>query len=419
MVRHITADSGSIFDQTSDLRKIYEIGDQLHVANKGTDGSITIWLFLDFTHKRIGESGIGATMLGNLGAGDAQLLALDTVDEPSQRVSIRNCMIYAVDAFPSLSDHGDTVADRINALESMQQTTTGKKVKFPASLNTTEAVPPPPPATPAMPPTAPTPAAATPALPTSMPATLSEFTDMLKQHTDSMKAFQRTQMESQAHLGHLMRTQYDNLAPPSKSHVHARANADPTKTAIFAADAAHTDEQKRKNLGVRYNRNDRTKRTGMRYQDKPAAQWQDIDDELKTHLSSALGIKDNDDWTRMGPNPCDLCTVKDHWLNRCLKVFAATNQGRKFFGADKAAQRVRTALGNKLSYLDVLTLYHMCDTDDNDAVQSGLCDVMQQSDVLCAINDETMVVTDTAAIAEFDLARAKVLAVMGDTAHLS
>ena len=46
------------------MRKIFDIGEYLRSVGKPTNGAELVWFFLDHTSQRIGETGVGATILG-------------------------------------------------------------------------------------------------------------------------------------------------------------------------------------------------------------------------------------------------------------------------------------------------------------------------------------------------------------------
>ena len=88
------------------------------------------------------------------------------------------------------------------------------------------------------------------------------------------------------------------------------------------------------------------------YMDKPDIKWHEISQEMKQHLSNAFGVTNEEEWTRMGAQICPLCPDPHHLLNRCLKVLASTESGKRVFGPDGAARRVQQVLHPK----DVVSL---------------------------------------------------------------
>ena len=94
----------------------------------------------------------------------------------------------------------------------------------------------------------------------------------------------------------------------------------------------------------RYPKRDTDGRIIMRLLDKPATIWREIDDTMKQHLG-ASGFKNEKDWQERGDTPCGLCGPDaNHWWNRCVRVWGATDHGRRTLGVAKAAERVRQAL---------------------------------------------------------------------------
>jgi hypothetical protein len=82
----------------------------------------------------------------------------------------------------------------------------------------------------------------------------------------------------------------------------------------------------------------------FRLMDKPPTPWDEIDTNLKVHLA-AFGIRSAQDYLARGEEPCVLCGPNaDHYSNRCVKVWAASEKGRNGMGVVRAAEKVRQAL---------------------------------------------------------------------------
>ena len=89
---------------------------------------------------------------------------------------------------------------------------------------------------------------------------------------------------------------------------------------------------------------------------------------------------------------CPFCADQTHWISRCVKIWGATNAGRDFLGADKAAQRARAAFQGMLVGTFAMTAANDVDVDDvflsfqDDAV-CALCDDQAVTYGLCLIFD--------------------------------
>ena len=152
----------------------------------------------------------------------------------------------------------------------------------------------------------------------------------------------------------------------------------------------------------------------MRYMDKPAIRYDELSEQAKTHLASAIGIQNETDWLAKSNVVCPLCTEKNHLLNRCLSMWCCTIQGVKFFGADKAAQRFRKALAERrttaINLSDILAIYESacdeCDPEGHDNVHGGFQMLLDESQILGLICDRTIDnYDDVFAVNEFDNAR--------------
>jgi len=159
----------------------------------------------------------------------------------------------------------------------------------------------------------------------------------------------------------------------------------------------------------------------LRYLDKPATEYEEISPDVKAHLASALGITNLEDWKREEMKLCPLCangpTPANHYLNRCLKIFCATERGKLFFGADKAATRLRNAMmenpTNHIAFETVLaitdgTMLHL-DEHSIDVSQRVVDLVIDSSEPLTMYFMNGMRLSDDLAIQEFDDTRKLVI----------
>ena len=152
----------------------------------------------------------------------------------------------------------------------------------------------------------------------------------------------------------------------------------------------------------------------MKYMDKPAIPYSEIDDNGKTHLASAFDISNEADWIAKSTVVCPICPEKNHLLNRCLSIWCCTGKGRTFFGADKAALRFRRSLSerrpSKVTLMDIFATYDFacgdCDPDGSEGIIDGLNMLIDTSKTLSLICDGTIDDYDTVfAVHEFDHAR--------------
>jgi len=134
-------------------------------------------------------------------------------------------------------------------------------------------------------------------------------------------------------------------------------------------------------------------------------------------LASAIGITNLDEWKREELKLCPLCasgsTPANHYLNRCLKLFCATERGKLFFGVDQAASRLRKAMMdnpvNRIAFETVLaitdgTMLNL-DEDSVDVAQRIVDLVIDSSEPLTMYFMNGMRLSDDLAIQEFDETR--------------
>ena len=80
--------------------------------------------------------------------------------------------------------------------------------------------------------------------------------------------------------------------------------------------------------------------------DKEPTKWEDISPEARALISTRLGISDAEGWLRLENHPCPFCGPDpDHLVSRCVPIWMTTDRAKGMVGADKAARRVRDALG--------------------------------------------------------------------------
>ena len=390
----------SVIENETDMMTIYQVGENLCSKGEDTDGAQTTFLFLQHSMHALCEKGIAAISFGS-GNGDSQLLALQATGrldiQPLGHDDILYSSVYmfstavhqvmAVQArtpvtppcvTPAVTRDGDASSTSMSA----------SSVIAPVMAEGTEVT----------------------KLADVMQRKFSEHDAELRKQ---QSAFTRSMEENNRHLSHLaslVRQQFHNVAPADKSHATSQIHLTEAQ--------AHERDKLRKNLGTLAGRFRRSTASGgmetMKYMDKPAVEYHELDDEIKSHLANACGVRNPEDWEREGAKPCVLCERKDHLLNRCLKMFSGTPKGRKFFGADQAAQRVKKVLKDRaeVTFLDVCSMYYI-DENDPEALESisrGLEAIVADSAFLCQCCEGGAVVPgDAAIIAEFDATRERVL----------
>jgi len=118
--------------------------------------------------------------------------------------------------------------------------------------------------------------------------------------------------------------------------LESRRRADPPPTQL--------DAQGRQIRRPRMPRLDINGKPILRLVDKPPTPYNDIDIMVRTHIS-AYGIKSEADYLARGEELCVLCGPNaDHYTNRCVKIWAASEAGRRGMGVVRAAEKVRLAL---------------------------------------------------------------------------
>ena len=80
--------------------------------------------------------------------------------------------------------------------------------------------------------------------------------------------------------------------------------------------------------------------------DKPPTKWAAIYEPMKKVLDP-LGFKTEEDWLKHGDKRCGLCPNADHLYNRCVTIFAASDEGQRVLGTTKAAERIQLAMQAK------------------------------------------------------------------------
>ena len=110
-----------------------------------------------------------------------------------------------------------------------------------------------------------------------------------------------------------------------------------------------------------------------RYTNKPATKWSDIDPAVRQSIANVAHIHNEQEWLDNEQLPCPFCKDRpDHWISRCLKIWCASDAGRKFFGIDKAALRAREMQQLYMqTFEDVLAFYASHDADDENAFAFG------------------------------------------------
>ena len=345
-----TVDQVSI-ETLHDTTCIWQLGESMRALGIQTDGAQTTYLLLQYTVKMLGESSMAAA--AGVGTGDAQLLlANSTSIMPMSEVT--GDVMFADQQLPDVGP--------FNCRHLVGSTPINDRPKKAVQIaaveqSTTEA--------------------------DDLRNKLAALQERQEQHERSLQAVQRNASEDAAHAAELMRVQLNKLAPEGLGHAdNSRVrSADGRPARAMLADAQHSADTRRSNLGVPRPRF--VARPGaapggerkMRYQNKPPTRWDEVDRELQEHLANSHGMN-AEKWAQEGGNACILCgTNADHATHHCLVVFSATERGRKFFGVDKAVQRIKKyqqsrgePMHDTLASLQTL-YFDSCETDaEQDAV---------------------------------------------------
>ena len=436
--------TGHMFEKADCLRKIFDIGEYLRSVGKPTNGAELVWFFLDHTSQRIGETGVGATILG----GDtSQMLYSDNTycDQETYPLG-NNDILFVSQELPKVH------------IDSRQ---------YPSYPNSH-------------------PISGQPHKGNPKPGTPQQDT-ILEAVKEQNKNLLDTVNTSMAHLGELLRTQINTISPPDYRHAQPVARPEPvanhsyahllnsnrkvqfpvnTGEVYYASNnlppaqlaqrqpqqgpstyvvdpRAHQLDVGRRNMGgygrdgrdqtrAPYNNTNQAPRNRfppsrnlqsreLRYLDKPATAYEELNDDAKGHLASALGITSEEEWKRDEMKLCPLCangsTPANHYLNRCLKLFCATERGKLFFGADKAATRLRNAMmenpTNHIAFETVLAITDgtMLNLDEQsiDVSQRVVDLIIDSSEPLTMYFINGMHLSDDLAIQEFDDTRKLVI----------
>ena len=415
---HSAAPNIAVFEKSQDLRLVYDMGDGLRKQGHNTSGPDFLNLLLDFTVKYVGEHGAAAAMAGP--TGEAHVLLMKSAEAGPDGILDANILIndvlYATEPWPDVRAFATDVAPTgaLNTQKTVSRTKTQQTQHFlhvdEHKLQPTD-------------PSPTTPRLCTPGTPAAWEPEIKRLEGLISNSSSHIT----TQL---AHFGDLIRTQLQMVAPPALRHATPANNFSTSRTLL--TDADHDADKLRKNMGgggasnagksLGGNVRRSVPRQGMRYMDKPAIRWAELDDAAKTHLASALDISCEADWLAKSNVVCPLCPEKDHLLDRCLSMWCCTNQGRKFFGADKAALRFRKHLtarrSSPINLMDIFAAYEAacveCDPDGSELVFDGFQKILDQSQTLAMICDGTIDEFDQVfAVHEFDTARETFLAHCG------
>ena len=447
--------TGHMFEKADCLRKIFDIGENLRSVGKPTNGAELVWFFLDHTSHRLSEHGVGSALLG--GENSQMLYADEQASRYLDQETVplgNNDILFVSYELPNVTSDARKYLHQ-NCVQQQPQLTTGQQ---PQSKGLYKGI--------------------------SSPESIT-ILDAVKEQNRNLLETVDTKL---AHLGELLRTQINTIAPPeykhaipgniarseqiyANSHLNAlqiqkKMQSQSDQSSLYYAPAGpvhtqslprlpannissyqgqgptaidprtHQADLGRRNMGgygrdgreQSWNQNNLQNRTRFppsrnlqkqepRYMDKPATIYEDLNEDAKSHLASAIGITNVDDWKREEMKLCPLCvngsTPANHYLNRCLKLFCATERGKLFFGVDQAASRLRKAMMdnpvNRIAFETVLaitdgTMLNL-DNDSVDVAQRVIDLVIDSSEPLTMYFMNGMKLSDDLAIQEFDETR--------------
>jgi len=447
--------TGHMFEKADCLRKIFDIGENLRSVGKPTNGAELVWFFLDHTSHRLSEHGIGSALLGGE---NSQMLYADAhasryLDQETLPLG-NNDILFVNHELPNVTSDArqylqqNFVQQQHSTMPMGQQQVKGNSKTMSLLENNT-------------------------------------ILDAVKEQNKNLLETVDTKL---AHLGELLRTQINTIAPPDYKHaipgniarsepinansylnvLQAQKNIQlqpeqnnyyyvPTGSAptqqpprtltnnvnTYPGPTAldpriHQADLGRRNMGgygrdgrdqprnqtstqfqnrTRFPPSRNLQKQEPRYMDKPATLYDDLNEDAKSHLASAIGITNLDEWKREELKLCPLCasgsTPANHYLNRCLKLFCATERGKLFFGVDQAASRLRKAMMdnpvNRIAFETVLaitdgTMLNL-DEDSVDVAQRIVDLVIDSSEPLTMYFMNGMRLSDDLAIQEFDETR--------------
>ena len=395
----------AVFEKSQDLRQIHDMGEVLRKQGYSTSGPELTHLLLDYTVKYVGEQGAAAAIANTQGDTQVLLVRAEAVgpENALEVIVLVNDVLYSTEAWPDMRSCIPDVYPTPRASHARAETKPKPSQVLPRDDTLQSGI-------------SPVCLTANVSSSTSSPTPVKaweEDTKRLEHMINTSNTHLTTQL---AHFGDLIRTQLQTVAPPSLRHAPPLANAFSTSRTLLT-DADHDSDKNRKNLGggrANIGKVKRTEQNGMKYMDKPAILYSEIDENGKTHLASALDISSEADWIAKSNVICPICPEKNHYLNRCLSIWCCTGKGRKFFGADKAALRFRRALvdrrPNNITLMDIFATYDSacsdCDPDGSEGIIDGLDMLVDTSKTLSLICDGTIDNYDPIfAVHEFDHAR--------------
>ena len=187
-----------------------------------------------------------------------------------------------------------------------------------------------------------------------------------------------------AHLGGLVRSQMDNLAPEEYQHArpepprqqHRVAFNDQAEPGITAVVDGTRHERSpgrsRPAPGQRPAARNADGSIKPRLMHKPPTLWSEISPSMKATLAM-YGIKDQSEWIKREQEFCKLCGPDaNHYWSRCVRIWASTSAGERLLGASRAADMIRATQTNVPS--TVAAVAHLFDsTGSSDAKECFEC----------------------------------------------
>ena len=131
----------------------------------------------------------------------------------------------------------------------------------------------------------------------------------------------------------------------------------------------------------------------LRLTNKDPIQWWEVPEDMKRILKEA-GIPDAATWNR--DELCRLCAQKDHYGNRCYRVFKLTDKGRRWAAAMLKSQKVVQELGKDPPGMPEIQACILC-IDETVNVAEGMLAIGADAVPDCTVADVC------AAIVEGDL----------------
>ena len=120
----------------------------------------------------------------------------------------------------------------------------------------------------------------------------------------------------------------------------------------------------------------------VRLAHKPKTPYPELSDDMKQLLRVIYNITNEAEYDKWEKRWCPICAqdgISDHWLSRCVRLWASTEAGRNVLGNVKATKQVARALENlktttrKVTVVDVIDAIYAGYTPDEEQEPLPTC----------------------------------------------